>query len=600
MKLLADRISVNGRASMKVWAVDDDGERLPYGDKVTDLGSRSVRAKMAKAMVEDLGCTEDAAKAAIQQLYLMVERQVADAEGAPPAIPPKTAISARLAGLVDIVRSDDDGRPVYLFVEESGLITADYHDEDGIRYVPPELKHLPYELPREGKVLAAYFDDTDSSLYADLLDWHKRASQLRDIHYHLLILFDFHTYRADDADYSPMVTFSSSEPERGKSRAGKAVAFVSYRGLVTETLQEANLFRWSDSLGCTLFIDVRDVWSKAQKRGSDDILLGRFDRHGPLVSRVLDPQAGPFEGVRYFSVYGPTIIAVNEGLREPFTSRCVLIVPPEVSGKYPNIYPKDGLPFRERLVAWRARTMGTPLPTIPKPVAGRLGDILQPLGQIAHLLGADVVAEYETLAEFLAAERRSERSESSQARLVAAVVNAISEPQVADRFSVAAVARHWNQGLPEDKQSANSTIGNRLSGLGFQRAGRLGQEQARWRDDSLLSGLCRKYGVPEVVDIADSPDTSDRDGLNQAQKARQMELSGEMSNNPTDKHGYNPVDIVDSDFRHKNSEVSGVSDQSRPISDTLSDSSFCVVCGRPVTHGYPMAGGGVRHNGCEG
>ena len=74
---------------------------------------------MAKGIVEDLGCSQEAAKAAVQQLYLKLERQIADADDLPPTEPSETITSARIAGLVDIVRAVADGSPVYLFITRS-------------------------------------------------------------------------------------------------------------------------------------------------------------------------------------------------------------------------------------------------------------------------------------------------------------------------------------------------------------------------------------------------------------------------------------------------------------------------------------------------
>ena len=137
----------------------------------------------------------------------------------------------------------------------------------------------------------------------------------------------------------------------------------------------------------TLFIDVRDLWKKAEKRGSDDLLLGRFQRNGPKVARTLDPQAGSFKGVTYFDCYGPTVLAINEALREPLASRTIEIVPPEASGKYPTLKETDALPLKGRCAAFRARHLLEELPTIEKPADGRLGDIMQPLAQIAAIIG---------------------------------------------------------------------------------------------------------------------------------------------------------------------------------------------------------------------
>ena len=52
MKLIADRITVNGRTSMKVWAETENGELLPYADKVSDIWPKATREKMVGNMVK--------------------------------------------------------------------------------------------------------------------------------------------------------------------------------------------------------------------------------------------------------------------------------------------------------------------------------------------------------------------------------------------------------------------------------------------------------------------------------------------------------------------------------------------------------------------
>ena len=390
MKLRAEGFSTNGTGELKgtLIAISDSGEPLGF-EHSGNFSSIAVHDRVIAGLVDRVGASEDIARSLMAQ-FLIGIRQGADAApmGAEP--PGIERISALLPDLVDVVAADD-GHSVFLFITESGLVSADNHDADGVRYVPPELAHFPYLLPKESDVRRAYMEDTDGALFNSLVEWHQRASKLQNMgHYQLIALFDLHTWLADLADYSPYLTFQSRDPERGKTKAGQAVAWVSYRGIFTETLQEANLFRWSDSLQATLFFDVRDLWRKAEKRGADDLLLGRFQRHGPKVARVLDPQAGPFKGVVYFNCYGPTVLAINEALWEPLTSRTIEIVPPEASGKYPTLKESDALALKARGAAFRARHLLEELPTVEKPADGRLGDIMQPLAQIAAIIGGDL------------------------------------------------------------------------------------------------------------------------------------------------------------------------------------------------------------------
>jgi hypothetical protein len=64
----------------------------------------------------------------------------------------------------------------------------------------------------------------------------------------------------------------------------------------------------TQNLGATLFFDVLDIWNKAQKAGTEDILLLRYEK-GATVPRVLYPDRGPFRDTVYYDIYGPTIVA---------------------------------------------------------------------------------------------------------------------------------------------------------------------------------------------------------------------------------------------------------------------------------------------------
>jgi hypothetical protein len=461
----------NGVLKGTITAYDDLGEPLGW-EQQGNWSTLRFRDQAAQDLAANTGISLEKAKAMLTQV-LKTARKEADIAPEPDDLPRKTEMKANFPNLIDIVMLDD-GRLAFLFMENGILVTRLEWKDGGAFYVPPSPEHLPYLVPREAAVRRAFREDTDQALFQDLLRWHKRASKLgNESHYDLVVLFDFHTYLADKSDYSPYLVFQTMDSERGKTRQGSSIAWVAYRGIVTETLQEANLFRWADSLGCTLFFDVKNVWQKA---------------------RTLDPQAGPFQGVVYFSVYGPTILAVNEPLRDPLLSRSIVIVPPEATGKYPNIYPQEGLPLKERLVAFRARQLDKPLPLVNKPVDGRLGDILQPIGQIAALIGGKVMQSFPDLANSLAQERLNERAESQEARLLTAV-QSVAQGIGDDKLPVNEIAAAYNEELQEKRQLSEESVGRRLSSLGFKTCRLTGGRSARFYDPELLSALLKKYGV---------------------------------------------------------------------------------------------------------
>src|SRR5205814_583731 len=120
----------------------------------------------------------------------------------------------------------------------------------GATLVPPPSRSLPWLLPRASEVLR-YLEpgaDDDAPLFADVVACVKRHALLptlrlhADAYYDLCAAWVLHTYYMEVAAYSPMLAFYAV-PERGKSRTGRALIYLARRGIHTETLREANLFR---------------------------------------------------------------------------------------------------------------------------------------------------------------------------------------------------------------------------------------------------------------------------------------------------------------------------------------------------------------------
>ena len=181
-------------------------------------------------------------------------------------------LCAYFPSLVDVCR-DQDGQLVYLLAEKGRFSLAESMSIEGEEVVPPEPGNFPFELPRAKEVMK-YAKQDDSLLYADLLGYLQRFSALDDQQWaivaHYVFLTNLHDHR--DIDYCPYILFYAV-PERGKSRTGKSVAYVSFRGIHLIEMREPNIFRYSQHLHGTLFFDLMDVWKKAERSGCEDILL---------------------------------------------------------------------------------------------------------------------------------------------------------------------------------------------------------------------------------------------------------------------------------------------------------------------------------------
>lgn len=381
--------------------------------------------------------------------------------------------TALFDGLVDLV--EYNGNPAFLVREGDKLSILPKVGIEGVPYVPPPKEQIPWLLPRGEEVLRLYDiqevlsqRDSDGALYDDLLSYHKSISQLPgEEYYHLIVAWDFHTYLLEDVQYSPIICLFAV-PERGKSRTGKGMIHVAYRGIHVESLRDAYLVRVANDLRASLFLDVRDIWRKAEKNGSEDILLHRFEK-GARVPRVLYPERGAHRDMVYYSVFGPTVIGTNEGVHRILETRAVHINMPETSIRFENdVTPEISLPLKERLIAFRARHLGEGFTDIPKPAAGRLGDILKPLQQIIRLVRPDREPTFLRLVKELEAEKLIERRDSLEAEILATLIGLKDEVEHGI-LPVKLITDTFNEGRSEKSRISYQRVGRRLSAMGFKK-----------------------------------------------------------------------------------------------------------------------------------
>lgn len=324
--------------------------------------------------------------------------------------------------LVDLC-IDKDGSIAFLINKNEILEVSPIYEIDGSLYKPPDKGKIPFLLPRAEIVCSWANKDTGEILFNDLLNQLKRFSFIPDHQFVIATCFVFSTYLQDhpEIQYFPMLLFWSS-PERGKSRTGKAVAYCSFRGLHIVDMREANLFRYSQDLHSTLFIDMMNLWKKAERNQSEDILLLRFER-GAKVARVLYPEKGAFKDMVYFDVYGPTVMATNEPVHHILDTRCLPISMPNKPGNYENPTPAMLLEISERLTAWRFKVMGKPLPMV-EPISGingRLWDISKPLFQVCQMVSPAHLDILKGAILEIAGQRREEKQETIEGQIISII-----------------------------------------------------------------------------------------------------------------------------------------------------------------------------------
>lgn len=425
----------------------------------------------------------------------------------------KPHLTALFDGLVDIV-ADDNDQPAFLIKLQDGALEVSKHfDADGIHFVPPPARQIPWGLARASEVLQHFESYKQSSaetvnlqLFNDLVIYHRNLSELPDdSYYDLVAAFDLHTYCLEQFEYSPMLCLYAV-PERGKSRTGKSIIYVCYRGLHVESLREAYIFRMSDRFRATFFFDVMSIWQKAEREGSEDILLQRFEK-GSTVARVLYPDRGEFKDLHFFDVFGATLIATNEPPNRILETRALTINMPEGSKQFEtDVSPDLALSLKERLTAFRAWLMGRALPEVEKPATGRLGDIVKPLLQMILLVNPEGEVRFRKLIGSIAEKRLVEKSETLEAEILKALV-VLEKDVMNGALSVKTITNYVNSERSDRQKLTPQRIGRLLSALGFSKCRtHTGGSAVIW-DLKLIYELMRKYGLEETSVRSESPES---------------------------------------------------------------------------------------------
>jgi len=381
-----------------------------------------------------------------------------------------STLSAYFPGLVDVC-VQDDGQLAYAILKDGELFFSPEYSTETESFSIPDKKHFPFTLPRAAEVLR-YFGQEDKYLYDDIVFYLKRFCALDDEQWPIVAHYALLTYLHDHTgiDYCPYLLFHAV-PERGKSRIGKSITYIAFRGIHLIELREPMIFRYTQNLHGTLFFDLMDISKKAERNGCDDILLLRAEK-GAKCSRVQHPEQGPFNDTVYYDIYGPTIIASNEPLQNILETRCLPIIMQNSPGNYENPRPELFIELKERLTAWRARHLSTSFDEV-KPIegiSGRLWDLSKPLFLVNSLLSVDSsILESSLLA--IAGEKDESRKDTVEGRLIA-IIKEITDESALDQFiewniKTNDIRTRYNDGRPEDKRVSSQWIGKRLKRMSF-------------------------------------------------------------------------------------------------------------------------------------
>jgi len=413
--------------------------------------------------------------------------------------PGEVTYTALFEGLVDLV--EHEGRPAFLVVEGSDLRVVDRVERDGKLLVPPPQDQIPWLLPRGHDVLRWHREDSDSRLYDDLVAYHQSASELpSEAHYHLIAAWDLHTYLLEQAEFSPVICLYAV-PERGKTRTGKAMTYVAYRAIHVESLRDPYIVRFAANFRGTIFFDVMNLWKKAEKSGSEDILLGRFER-GITVPRVNWPERGPHRDTAYYPIFGPTVLGTNDPIHHILDTRAITITMPQTRRRFElDVTPEAARPYKERLLAFRARHLGEALPEVEKPAPGRLGDILKVLLQVIRLVRPETEGILRGLIIELQGDRLADKADTLEAEILR-IMDGLRQEVVGGVLPVQPITDALNADRPAEKRISPQRVGKRLKSLGFQSGRRTAAGATiKWDEDKLVRAV-EAYGLRETTHSA--------------------------------------------------------------------------------------------------
>ncbi|NWG32558.1 MAG: hypothetical protein HXY29_13855 [Rhodocyclaceae bacterium] len=410
---------------------------------------------------------------------------------------PRPCYSAVFPGLVDLVE-DDNGEPAFaIAIDDQVEIHKEWIGQGNEPLKPPPTDRIPFSLV-PAQMIQGPLEDVDiGELAQELEKAFKDAAVLpSDEHYKLLVLWTLATYMLENTRYFIGLLFLGP-PERGKSRLLKALAALCYRAWKTETLNESDIFRFTERVHGTLLLDLYDVMSKLDHTGAIDILLALPEK-GTKVARVTKPDAPAFEDTQYFEPFAPCAMALNKAVPQghPLATRFIQIIPPEARGRnFQDLTPDRILGLRARLLKWRALWLYRPLPQAEKLCDGRLGDTTQILARVAALMPPEYGQALAKLIRGLLAERARNEEESREGRVVRALYS-LREQVTDGRLSIRIVTEEINREAESDDPKISSVwVGRVCRTLGIPLSRDRKERFLIWEDD-LLIPLFQRYTSP--------------------------------------------------------------------------------------------------------
>lgn len=413
-----------------------------------------------------------------------------------------TELTAIADNLIEIVSHPLECSMFFIKHPDKGYVNVSEYKRNNKIYKPIPSDDLYYDVVSRDEI-DKFIDETDKSLFNDVIDYLKQVSELPDDRLYLfLAAWVMHTYTLEHFDHTPILVFYG-RAEQGKSRTIKGLSKISRRSYWASQLQKAPLFRISHNYEATVFLDVVDIIKQAKSQNCLDIILDKYER-GKRIVRVKENGIAPLDLV-FYNVFGCTAIATNDPIDGYIASRGISITMKTAKdlSKF-KTFPSEGkLP--QRLLAWRARWLNEKLPVVPHPGKGRFGDVLLPILSIISICEPSEMDRARSLFSDLYKKRQIDLSHSLEGELIEAMVHiraiggvnpkSVSGKGFHDVILHTQISEVINQERNSGYKIANKTITTNLKKMNFEVFRTSSNYACVIQNDDLLDELAQQFGI---------------------------------------------------------------------------------------------------------
>ena len=437
----------------------------------------------------------------------------------------KPVYTAKFDDLVDLVANDHEIK----FLTFDGQVYGE-RILDEKTYIPP--KKVSWLLPRLDNILeevAKHTDISDSLVRSDsnvgtdtvcnycdkelypflVSDYFPTYSTLpTQYHYDYLAWVAFSSHIIERFNYSPIL-FLVSNTGRGKSPTLKALAYISRRGIYTETFREANIIRWANDYEASLFFDVTNLAKKIDRNDAEDLIFGRAER-GVTTSRVLNPDKGAFNDMTDFNMFGITGATSNRDIDQITSERCFTVHMPLSTKIFPYPQKETSLPVKEKLTAFRMAHFNTSLIEMKKERFGKLEDYFLDYHRMIKTFFPSHEEAFLKFKEIMKEDRGERTANSFEAKMVLLIESL--EDKVEDGslcLLYEDILAEYN--LDKEKKLNGAAISSIFRKMGFTpRRNKAGNKRGLFFDKDLINNLKELNSIESENDRAVSIPLSER------------------------------------------------------------------------------------------